>query len=81
MRLLKECYLRDVQVGEKFLVDGAWYMVRTRDIGAPAHDTRVTVQLKTEFYQTDDEARSGMVWLHHGDTVMYRADLVVIVEV
>lgn len=79
MRLLKEVYLRDLPIGAKFLVDGAWYVVRNNmRVNA---DTRFMVELTSEFYVSKEELDSGAILLEIGDTVMYRADLVVITEV
>lgn len=71
MRLLKECYLHEVQVGTEFLVDGSWY--KKLDTGI----SHSQVELLTEYYKPDSETYYHEV----GDCMYYRNDLVVITEV
>ena len=71
MRLLQECYLKDVQVNAEFLVDGTWY--KKLDTGLQY----CTVEVLTEYLLAEDEN----VKLQVGDTSRYTNELVVITEV
>jgi hypothetical protein len=79
MRLLKEIYLRELLVGDKFMVDGAWYVVKSTEV--VEQDTRIMVELESEFYATQEEYDEDMPLIEIGDVVKYRADLIVITEV
>ena len=80
MRKFQEVNLREVEVHERFWVDGAKY-VRTVRTYAEPKDNRVACVLESEFYASVTEIEDGMPLLEIGDVVLYRADLVVLVEV
>jgi hypothetical protein len=79
MRKFQELYLKDVAVYQLFLVDGAQYK-RINRTYAPNKDNRVAAVLESEFYISFSENEDGMPFLQPGDNVLYRADLIVLVQ-
>ena len=71
MRLLKECYLHELEPGTEFLLDGAWYEVQQHLISS------TEVLLLTEYYKAEDESK----YLLPGDTAIYSGMCTVITEV
>jgi hypothetical protein len=61
------------------MVDGAWYVVKSTEV--VEQDTRIMVELESEFYATQEEYDEDMPLIEIGDVVKYRADLIVITEV
>ena len=80
MRKFQELYLRDVAIDQRFWVDGAQYK-RINRTHAPDKDNRVAAVLESEFYASFSEIEEGMPLLQPDDKVIYRADLIVLVEV
>lgn len=80
MRKFQELYLRDVAIDQRFWVDGAQYK-RISCTHAPGKDNRVAAVLESEFYASFSEIEEGMPLLQPDDKVIYRADLVVLVEI
>lgn len=80
MRKFQELYLRDVSIDQRFWVDGAQYK-RINRTHAPDKDNRVAAVLESEFYASFSEIEEGMPLLQPDDKVIYRADLIVLVEV
>ena len=80
MRKFQELYLKNVAVDQSFWVDGAQYR-RINRTHIPDKDNRVAAVLESEFYATDAEICTGMPMLQIDDKVIYRADLVVMVQI
>ena len=80
MRKFQELYLKDVAVDQRFWVDGAQYK-RIHRTHVPDKDNRVAAVLESEFYASFSEIEEGMPLLQPDDKVIYRADLVVLVEI
>lgn len=79
MRKFQELYLKDVAVDQRFWVDGAQYK-RINRTCLPDKDNRVAAVLESEFYISFSENEEGMPFLQPEDNVLYRADLVVMVQ-
>lgn len=79
MRKFQELHLRDVAIDQRFWVDGAQYK-RINRTHVPDKDNRVAAVLESEFYISFSENEEGMPFLQPEDNVIYRADLVVLVE-
>ncbi len=81
LRKFQEVLLKDVPVAAAFWVDGAKYTRLVAWMPKDIKDTRITAVLETEFYASKSEIDDGMPLLFVGDRVLYRADLVVLVEI
>lgn len=79
MRKFQEIHLRDVSIDERFWVDGAQYK-RINRTHTPDKDNRVAAVLESEFYASFSEIEEGMPLLQPEDNVIYRADLIVMVQ-